>query len=125
MRGGPGYGRRDLDADSERVPMWLKTRKMNALLAPLSPVIGGQVCDGVLSGSHGGYAVEVQPHSGYPIKYLDTASDGGVPPARADSVGGRPAAAISRPSTWGVGSSAGSSAATGGTGQDATAECKA
>jgi hypothetical protein len=25
--------------------------------------------------------VEVQPHSGYPIKYLDTASDGGVPPA--------------------------------------------
>lgn len=60
--------------------MWLKTRKMNALLAPLSQVIAGQVSDGVLTGSYRGYAVEVQPHSGYPIKYLSSAAYGDVPP---------------------------------------------
>jgi hypothetical protein len=60
--------------------MWLKARKMNTLLAPLSQVIGGQVSDGMLSGSYGGYAVEVQPHSGYPIKYLSSAPYGSVPP---------------------------------------------
>jgi len=61
--------------------MGLKARKVNALLAPLSPVIGGQVFDGMLRGSYRGYAVQVQPHSGYPIKYLDSSPDGGVPPA--------------------------------------------
>jgi hypothetical protein len=60
--------------------MWLKARKMNALLAPLGPVIGGQVSGGTLSGSYGGYAVEVQLHSGYPIKYLSSAPYGSVSP---------------------------------------------
>lgn len=32
--------------------MWPKERKLHALLAPLSPVIGGQVSDGTLSGSY-------------------------------------------------------------------------
>ena len=64
--------------------MWLKARKMNALLARLSPVIAGQASDGILSGSYRGYAVEVQPHSGYPIRYLDSSPDGGVPPADVD-----------------------------------------
>jgi hypothetical protein len=54
---------------------------MNALLAPLSHVIGGQVSGGMLSGSYRGYAVQVQPHSGYPIKYLSSAPYGDVPPA--------------------------------------------
>ena len=60
--------------------MWLKTRKMSTLLAPLSPVIAGQVSGGTLSGSYRGYTVEVQLHSGYPIKYLSSVSYGSVPP---------------------------------------------
>lgn len=60
--------------------MWLKAQKLNALLAPLSPVIGGQVSDGTLSGFYREYAVKVQPHSGYPIKYLSSAPYGSVPP---------------------------------------------
>ncbi len=60
--------------------MGLKARKTHALLAPLSPVIGGQISGGTLSGSYREYAVEVQPHSGYPIKYLSSAPYGSVPP---------------------------------------------
>src|SRR5919204_5262125 len=54
--------------------MWLKTRKMNALLAPLAPVIEGESSDGRLNGSYRGYAVEARPHSDYPIAYLASAA---------------------------------------------------
>ena len=60
--------------------MWLKTRKMNALLAPLAPSIGGASADGRLTGSFHGYAVEARPHAGYPIDYLASASQGAVGP---------------------------------------------
>jgi hypothetical protein len=58
--------------------MWRKTRRLNALLAPLGAVINGEVSDGCLSGSFGGYAVQAHPHAGYPIAYL--AGNSGVPP---------------------------------------------
>ena len=50
--------------------MWLKTRRLNARLAPLGAVIGGGASDGCLEGSFGGYAVTARPHAGYPIDYL-------------------------------------------------------
>ena len=50
--------------------MWLKTRRLNARLAPLGAVIGGKASDGCLGGSFGGYAVKARPHAGYPIAYL-------------------------------------------------------
>jgi hypothetical protein len=58
--------------------MWLKTRKLNGLLAPLATVVGGEISSGQLEGSYEGYAVEAHPHSGYPIKYL---SQGATQPA--------------------------------------------
>jgi hypothetical protein len=60
--------------------VWLKTRKLNALLAPLAPTIDGQTGDGRLKGSYRDYAVEVWPHSGYPIDYSSGASYGSLPP---------------------------------------------
>ena len=50
--------------------MWLKTRKVNALLAPLAPLIDGTAADGRLKGTYAAYAVEAWPHSGYPIDNL-------------------------------------------------------
>jgi hypothetical protein len=64
--------------------MWLKARKMNALVAPLAPVIDGQPDDGRLKGSYQGYAVEAWPHSGYPIDYLSGTSYGSVGPEPVD-----------------------------------------
>jgi hypothetical protein len=60
--------------------MWPKTRKLNALLAPLAPVIDGQTSDGQLKGSYHGYAVEARPHSGYPISYRSSGVQGAVGP---------------------------------------------
>lgn len=50
--------------------MWLKTRRLTALLAPLAVVIDGEASDGSLSGEFGGFAVTAHPHAGYPIAYL-------------------------------------------------------
>jgi hypothetical protein len=58
----------------------MKTRRTNALLAPLAPVVGGGAADGRLSGSYGGYSVEARPHAGYPIKYLSSSAQGGTGP---------------------------------------------
>src|ERR1700760_1083316 len=60
--------------------MWLKTRKTNALLEPLAPVVGGSVSDRRLKGSYRGYGVEARPHSGYPIDSLSAQSEGAVEP---------------------------------------------
>lgn len=60
--------------------MWLRTRKVNALLAPLAPVIDGDTSDGRVKGSYRGYAVEAWPHSGYPIKYLTSGPRASVGP---------------------------------------------
>jgi hypothetical protein len=58
--------------------MWLKTRRLNALLAPLAAVIGGEASDGCLTGGFGGYAIAAHPHAGYPIAYL--AGNSSLPP---------------------------------------------
>jgi hypothetical protein len=60
--------------------MWLQTRKKNALLAPLVEVVDGQTSDGRLKGVFAEYAVEAWPHSGFPIKYVSSASYGSVGP---------------------------------------------
>ncbi len=64
--------------------MWLKTRKLNDLLAPLAPVIDGAVSDGRLTGSYRGIAVEAWPHSGYPIRYIASATQGSTGPEPVD-----------------------------------------
>jgi hypothetical protein len=60
--------------------MWLKTRRTNALLAPLAAAVDGKASDGRLTGSYGGFAVEAWPHSGYPIDYLPGQPYGSVGP---------------------------------------------
>lgn len=60
--------------------MWLQARKKNALVAPLARIIQGQADGGRLKGSYRGYAVEVWPHSGYPIDYTSGAAYGSVGP---------------------------------------------
>jgi hypothetical protein len=60
--------------------MWLKSRRTNALLEPLAPVVEGSVSDRRLNGSYCGYGVEARPHSGYPIDYLSVQSAGAVEP---------------------------------------------
>jgi hypothetical protein len=59
--------------------MWLKTRRVNSLLAPLARVVEGRISDGRLTGSFRGYPVEARPHSGYPITYR-SATSGSVGP---------------------------------------------
>jgi hypothetical protein len=58
--------------------MWLKTRRLNALLAPLGAVIGGEASDGCVRGTFGGYSIRAHPHAGYPIAYLS--GDSSLPP---------------------------------------------
>jgi hypothetical protein len=62
--------------------MWLKTRRLNALFAPLGAVVGGEASDGCLRGAFGGYAVTARPHAGYPIAYL--AGNSSLPPESVD-----------------------------------------
>jgi hypothetical protein len=66
--------------DTRRAAMWLKTRKLNALLEPLAAVIGGASADGRVTGAYGGYAVEARPHSGYPIKHMSNPGATGPEP---------------------------------------------
>jgi hypothetical protein len=60
--------------------MWLKTRKTNALLEPLAPVVDGSVSDRRLKGSYRGYGIEASPQSGYPIDFLESQTEGAVGP---------------------------------------------
>jgi hypothetical protein len=59
--------------------MWLKTRKLNALLAPLAPLVDGQTSDGAIKGAYRGYEVEARPHSGYPIDVSFSTMQGAAP----------------------------------------------
>jgi hypothetical protein len=61
--------------------MWLKTRRTNGLLAPLAAVISGEVSDGRLRGSYGGYSVDADPRRTYPIETGSPACYGGTGPA--------------------------------------------
>jgi hypothetical protein len=56
--------------------MWLKSRKMNALLARLAAVIDGEISDGATKGFYRGYSVEARPHSGFPIQSWSIATTG-------------------------------------------------
>lgn len=60
--------------------MSLKTRRTNALLEPLAPLIDGRVADGVLTGAYQRYGVEAEPHAGYPIMYVGGSEPGYTPP---------------------------------------------
>ena len=55
-----------------------KTRRMNALLAPLAAVVGGKVAGGELTGSYDGYAVVARPKREDPLGSLH-ASEGPAP----------------------------------------------
>lgn len=61
--------------------MWLKTRRTNALLAPLAPVIAGEVSDGRIQGTYSGYGVDARPRRHYPIETGSPACYGGTGPA--------------------------------------------
>ena len=74
--------------------MWLKTRRTNALLAPLVPVIAGEVSDGRIKGTYRRYSVDGGPRRHYPIDTGSSAGYGGTEPALVNTfqvvVGGVP-----------------------------------
>jgi hypothetical protein len=62
---------------------FLRTRRTNALLAPLAEVVAGEVCDSAVRGTFQGYAVEGRARSGFPVMY--STGDGARHPADVNS----------------------------------------
>jgi hypothetical protein len=65
--------------------MGLRTRRTNALLAPLSSVVDGEASDGRIKGAFRGYAVDARPRRRYPIETGSPALYGGTGPALVDT----------------------------------------
>jgi hypothetical protein len=52
--------------------MWLKGKRTNALLQPLSAVIAGEVAGGGVTGVYEGYGVEARPRTDFPLEHPPT-----------------------------------------------------